>query len=70
MSGLLTAVGALTLGFGVLFSLFAQGIPTPLRVGYAVGAVVTSLLWFALAQIVQKLDELQVMIGKPSVRGR
>ena len=70
MSGLLMFAGALTLAGGILRSLMLYMtndlLPGWVPLSYLVGGAFGSLIWFALAGIVRRLDEIQVMVGKPA----
>lgn len=70
MSSAMKVIGALTLAAGVLMGVFVPDLATSVRIGAVAGAVVTSLLWFALGEILDRLNDVQVMVGRPSTRGR
>lgn len=70
MRGLLTLGGVLTLGGGLALAalVYAADLLVPLWVPitYVVGGFFGSLVWFALAEILKRLEELQIIVGKPS----
>lgn len=65
MSGLLRTVGALSLAGGIVFALFTPA-PMWVRFLYVLSASITALLWWALAEILNRLEAIQVMVGRPS----
>lgn len=66
MRGLLDLLGALTLAGGLLSALLVlmtnNLVPWIVPASYAIGGVVGSVLWFALASILRRLDALHEMV--------
>lgn len=65
MSGALKLVGGLTIAAGITLALLMPG-PLWVQGVYALSGLVSSLIWFALANILDRLDDLQTIVGRPS----
>lgn len=65
MSGALRLVGALAILAGLLFAVALQG-PLWLRIAYGLAGLISSLTWFALAEVLDRLEALQVIVGRPA----
>lgn len=70
MRGMLDVVGALTLAGGLLTGIIVHMennlLPAWVPWIYILGGLLGSLMWFALSSIIRRLDDIQVMVGKPS----
>lgn len=65
MSGVLRLVGVLAILAGVVVAIWVQE-PAWLRGAYVLSGIVGSLMWFAIAEALDRLEAIQTIIGRPA----
>lgn len=68
MSAFMWVFGVLTMIGGMSSGIALMGEPLTRTMGIAAffGGFVSGMLFFAVARILNRLDEIQVMVGRPS----